>query len=127
MEIMPAMLIILLVLLQTYVTSNSNIYKLYYSKKCGISVLISSSETNSHRASEGITGLYQVRSFVVVLTRTSAPVSILIRLIELTPSQAASLRFILIISPHQRLGLPSDLFPSDFSNFIRISYLYSAC
>jgi hypothetical protein len=44
-------------------------------------------------------------------------VPILNRIDEFIPSHPISVRSILILSTHLRLGLPSDIFPSDFNNF----------
>jgi hypothetical protein len=44
--------------------------------------------------------------------------------IQSTPSHLISLRSILILSTHLRLGLPTGLFPSDFHTNILYAFLF---
>jgi len=46
-----------------------------------------------------------------------------VRCIQSTPSHSIYVRSILILSPHLRLGLPNDVFPSDFLAKILYAFL----
>jgi hypothetical protein len=56
---------------------------------------------------------YKPRVFITVITRACRLSLSSVRLIQFTPPPT-SVRPILILSPHLRLGLPSDLLPSGF-------------
>jgi hypothetical protein len=47
------------------------------------------------------------------------------RSIQFRPSHSISVRYILILSGHLRLGLPSDLFPSGYPTNILYAFLSS--
>jgi hypothetical protein len=68
--------------------------------------------------------LYGTRRFITALTRALHWSLSWVRLIQSIPSYPISLRSILILSTHLRVGLPSGLFPSGFPT--NILYTHNA-
>jgi hypothetical protein len=70
---------------------------------------------------------YGTRMFITVFTRALHWSLSRARVIQYTPSHpiSLSLRYILILSTHLHLGLPSGLFPSGFPTNIPYAFLFS--
>jgi hypothetical protein len=71
-------------------------------------------EVNSHSASQKITHFYGTRRFIAVFTRARHWFLSWARWIQSTPAHPISLRHILILSSHLRLGFTSCLLPLGF-------------
>jgi hypothetical protein len=68
---------------------------------------------------------YGTRSFITVFTRALHWSLSRARSNQYIPSHPISLRSILVLSTHLRLGLPSDLLPSGFSTNILYAFILS--
>jgi hypothetical protein len=68
---------------------------------------------------------YGTRRFITVFTRSFHWSLSWSRWIQSIPSHPISLRSILILSTHLRLGLPSSLLPYDFPTNILYAFLFS--
>jgi hypothetical protein len=68
---------------------------------------------------------YGTRRFITVFTRALQWSLSWARSTKSTPSRPISLRSILILSTHLRLGLPSSLLPSSFPTNILYAFLFS--
>jgi hypothetical protein len=76
-------------------------------------------------ATQEFRNIFGTRRFITVFTRAlhwSLPWA---RSIQSMPPHPISLRSILILFSHLRLGIPSGLFPSDFPTKILHAYLFS--
>jgi hypothetical protein len=69
--------------------------------------------------------IYGIRRFITVFTTALHWSLSWARVIQSTPSHPISLRSILILSTHLRLGLPSGLLPSGFPSNILFAFLFS--
>jgi hypothetical protein len=74
--------------------------------------------------SKNFPAFYWTRRFITVFTRALHCSLSWARSIQFIPSYPISLRSILILSTHLRLGLPSGLFPSGFPNILH-AFLFS--
>jgi hypothetical protein len=72
---------------------------------------------------KNFSAFYGTRKFITVFTRALHWSLSWAKSIQFIPSHPISLRFILILFTHPRLGLPSGLFPSGFPS---ISYMHSS-
>jgi hypothetical protein len=68
---------------------------------------------------------YGTRKFITAFTRALHWSLSLARSIQSIPSHPISLRSILILSTHLRLGLPSGIFPSGFPTNLLYAFLFS--
>jgi hypothetical protein len=68
---------------------------------------------------------YGIWKFIAVFKRSLHWFLSWARSIQSIPSHSISLRYILILSTHQRVGLRSGLFPSDFYTNILYAFLFS--
>jgi hypothetical protein len=74
---------------------------------------------------KNVPALYGTRRFITVFTRALHWSLSWDRSIQSIPSHTISLRSILILSTHLRLGLPSGLFPSGFPTNILYTFLFA--
>jgi hypothetical protein len=74
---------------------------------------------------KNLPAFYGTRSFNSVFTRALHWSLSLAISIQSTPSHHISLRFILMLSTHLHLGLPSGLFPSGLPTYILYVFLFS--
>jgi len=82
-----------------------------------------SSEANSHPASQEIHRVYETGRFITVFTKARHWPLSWVRCTQPTTSHCISLRSILILSSHQRQGLPGGIFPSGFPTKIFYAFL----
>jgi hypothetical protein len=71
---------------------------------------------------QNLPAFYATRRLITVFIRTRHWSLSWVRWFQPTPSQSISLRFILILSPHLHLGLPSGVFPSSFPTKILYAF-----
>jgi hypothetical protein len=77
-------------------------------------------EATNCAAAQELPAFYGTRRFITVFTRGLHWSLSWAGSMQSIPSHTISLRYILILSTHLRLGLPSGLFPSGFPTNIRV-------